>query len=149
MKNFVQTTVPSGGSINQNNNLFNNLIPLKDGSCPSSPLLCIGQGLSVGQINIAGIFVSPAGQVTMVLSEQISEHQLQFLLSELRTWDSDRLDEIASDYTYRTQGQAFLIIDLMARHGYLNFSGTGKLAKSISQCMRDGSFNLFRIGETT
>lgn len=142
-----QTAAPLCGSTVENDTLFGNLIPLTENVSPSAPLICIGQDLSVGQINLTGIFVSPAGQITIILSDHISEQQLSALLAELRSWGCEKLDSIASDYTYRTRGQAFRIIDLMAEHGHLNFSDDGELTKNINRCMQSGSFNLLRIGE--
>lgn len=143
-----QTAPLSYGSTAGNNALFSNLIPLTGNVSPSAPLICIGQDLSIGQINLTGIFVSPAGQITIILSDHISEQQLSSLLAELQSWDCEKLDSIASDYTYRTRGQAFRIIDLMAERGHLTFSHDAELTKSINRCMRGGSFNLFRTSES-
>lgn len=142
-----KTAPPSYSSTVQNDALFGNLFPLKDGVTPSVPLVCIGQDLSVGQINLTGIFASPAGHITIITPSHVSEQQLPALLAELQSWNCEMLDSIASDYTYHTYGQAFRIIDLMAKHGHLNYSCDGALTKNINQCMRDGSFNLFRIEE--
>lgn len=143
-----QTVPLSYGSTAGNNALFSNLIPLTENVSLSAPLICIGQDLSVGQINLTGIFVSPVGQITIILSDHISEQQLSALLAELQSWDCEKLDSIASDYTYRTRGQAFRIIDLMAERGHLNFSSDVELTKSINRCMQSGSFNLLRTGKS-
>lgn len=134
-----------------NDALFDNLIPLNSSAAPDRPLICIGQNLSLksksGQINLAGLFVSPAGQIVIILSNHPSDQELSSIITELRSWDCERLDEIASEHTYQSRGQAFRIIDMMAERGHLTFSDGGELTKAINQNMRSGSFNLFCAGD--
>lgn len=111
-----------------------------------SPLVCIGQDLSVegefGHIDIASLFLSPSGQIFFVLSGPISSSQAHSFSASARYWSFDDLEAIASEFTYRTIGQSYRIIDLMAQHGHLTFSDGPVLSAGIEECMSAGKFIL-------
>ena len=141
-------TAPSGSRAN--NTPIESLVllnPTAANPASSVPhLICIGKNLSIvcgaGQINLSGIFVSPAGQISITLSDRPSEGMLSEIIAELQTWDCDRLNSIAADYTYFHHGQSFRIIDLMARQGHLSFADGKELSANINRCMGTGSFFL-------
>lgn len=142
-----------GKDFRANDALFDNLIPLNSIVPPAPPLICIGQDLSLesksGQINLAGIFASPTGQIVIILPSRPPEPELSSIIAGLQTWDYDKLDSVVSDYTYQESGQAFRIIDIMAKYGRLSFSDAGRLSNSINQCMKTGSFSIFYIDSSS
>ena len=109
-----------------------------------SPLVCIGQQISVirgaSEFNIEALFITPAARVTVILADRPQPNELKQIILELRSWDAERLEELAEDYTWRTQGQAFRIIDIMAAHGYLTFSDDAVFSRSINRQMKNGDF---------
>lgn len=116
--------------------------PAESTTLRSFPLVCIGQNLSVvskqGEFSISSMFLSPSGDVSIVLKNHISETDLNQLIEHIRTWRYDDLDSTASDYTYLNLGQAYRIIDIMAKHGHLKFSDSSDLVNAVNQNMRDG-----------
>ena len=114
-----------------------------------SPLVCVGQDLSVegefGHIDIASLFLSPSGQVFFVLSDPVSSSQVNSFATSVRSWSCDDLEAIASEFTYRTRGQSYRIIDLMAQHGHLTFSDGPVLSAGIEECMSGGELILLCI----
>lgn len=134
-----------------NNILLDSLIPLNftHADSPISPLICIGQNLSIVcesiPIDVMGIFLSPLGQTVIILLTPPSDEELPSIIAQFRTWNYRTLDLIAAEYTYETYGQASRIIDLMAKHGYLNFSDSKRLADNLKHCMKSGNFNLLCI----
>lgn len=58
-----------------------------------SPLLCVGQDLSVDcgshTVSVSGIFVTPAGSVLFVLEEPYSAVIVHRFISEVSSWASD------------------------------------------------------------
>ena len=111
-----------------------------------SPLVCIGQDLSVegefGCIDIVGIFLSPSGQVLFVLSSPLPISKINAFSNLVRSWSFYDLEAIASEFTYKAVGQSYRIIDLMAQHGNLTFSDGPRLLVSIEECMSHGKFIL-------
>ena len=91
-----------------------------------SPLVCISQQITAickaGEFNIEALFITPAAKTTVILSGHPQPNELKQIISELRSWNVDRLKALAEDYTWRTLGQAFRLIDIMAAHGHLTFS---------------------------
>ena len=136
-----------------NDALSGTLIPLNSFASPEPSLICIGRDLSLiyesGQAKLSGILISPAGQITIVLSDRPSDGEIPFISAELQSWDCEKLDSIAADYTYQIRGQAYRIIDIMAERGHLAFSDRGSLAAKINQCMSSGSFGLFYSSESS
>ena len=114
-----------------------------------SPLLCVGQDLSVDcgshAVSVSGIFVTPAGSVLFVLEEPYSAVIVHRFISEVSSWASDDLDSICSDLTLRESGQAYRIIDLMAARGYLFFSDGQDFSERISANLHCADFSVFCI----
>lgn len=114
-----------------------------------SPLVCIGQQITViyetGKFNIEALFITPAAKVAVILSERPQPDELEQIISELRSWDAERLEELAEDYTWSTLGQAFRIIDIMAAHGHLTFSDDAVFSRSVSRQMKNGGFVILSI----
>lgn len=144
---------PTTNRSQANDALSGTLIPLNSSASPEPSLICIGRDLSLicesGQAHLSGILVSPAGQIAIVLSDRPSDSELPFIITELQSWDCEKLDSIAADYTYQIRGQAYRIIDIMAERGHLTFSDRGSLAAKINQCMSSGSFGLFYSSESS
>lgn len=112
----------------------------------SLPFVCIGQEISVLsngiQFCISGLFLSPAGDVSIILEGSPSPSDLPRVIEYLRGWDYAELDAASSDYTYLNFGQAYRIIDIMAKHGHLKFSGAQALSAAVDRNMKNGSFYL-------
>lgn len=120
--------------------------PADQPSLRSLPFVCIGQEISVLsdglQFCISGIFLSPAGDVSIILEGRPSPSDLPRIIKYLRGWDYAELDAASSDYTYLNSGQAYRIIDIMAKHGHLKFSDAQVLSDAVSRNMKNGSFYL-------
>lgn len=120
--------------------------PADHPSLRSLPFVCIGQDISVLsdglQFCISGIFLSPAGDVSIILEGRPSPSDLPRIIEYLRGWDYAELDAASSDYTYLNFGQAYRIIDIMAKHGHLKFTGAHALSAAVDRNMKNGSFYL-------
>ena len=120
--------------------------PADHPSLRSLPFVCIGQEISVLsngiQFCISGLFLSPAGDVSIILEGSPSPSDLPRVIEYLRGWDYAELDAASSDYTYLNFGQAYRIIDIMAKHGHLKFSGAQALSAAVDRNMKNGSFYL-------
>lgn len=112
---------------------------LYEGNKSYYPLILIGQNVKIGpgvSDTVGCLCVSPSGRVAIVEQDPSATGETDSAFLErmtaysdlLRSWDWEHLDEIAADYYYRTEGQAFRVIDLMARAGYLVFADQGLLS---------------------
>jgi len=100
-----------------------------------SPLVCIGRDVSVGDnLHISMLFISPAGNIAAVIPTLPHWEYL----SVMQEWDLDDLDEFAADYFFQEEGQAYRVIDAMARCGYLTYSDEGKLSENLRSSLEDG-----------
>ena len=110
-------------------------------------LVCISRDLPVetayATFTIQSVLVSPAGQVIVILPAPVHGQQLSAIMTEISTWTYDILNEMSANYFYTQCGQAFNVIDIMARLGHLTFSGEGKLIKGVKQGFQNGDFLLF------
>lgn len=115
-------------------------------SLRSKPFVCVGREISVMssgiQFCISGVFVSPSGDVSIILKGRPSSSVLSRIIEHIQAWDYDELDSFSSDYTYLNFGQAYRIIDIMAKHGHLKFSGAQALSAAVGRNMKNGSFYL-------
>lgn len=113
------------------------------------PLVCISQQITVirkaSAFSIEALFITPAAKVAVVLSNHPQPNELKQIVSELRSWDADRLAELAEDYTWSTLGQAFRIVDIMAAHGHLTFSDDAVFSRSVNRQMKNGDFVILRM----
>lgn len=109
---------------------------LYDGNKKYFPLLLIGNDVQIGPDEtdtVRCLCVSSSGRIAIVEQDPAvtGEDENAFLSRMtrysdlLRSWDLAKLDEIAADHYYRTEGQAMRVIDLMARAGLLVFADEG------------------------
>lgn len=120
---------------------------LYEGNRAYYPLILIGQNIQIGpeETDTVGcLCVSPSGRIAIVERDPSTtdEPDCNFLdrmtaySDLLRSWDWSHLDEIAADHYYRTEGQAFRVIDLMARAGYLTFADEGLLSIKLDRGLK-------------
>lgn len=102
-------------------------------SAAKESLVCIGRGirLSGGNLRlVADLFLSPDGTVSVAV------HGTNGNPSEIARFISrvgfPGLDMIASDYFFKTEGQAAGIIDIMARYGHITFSDTARFKDAVT-----------------
>ena len=117
---------------------------LYEGNKSYYPLIPIGQNITVGpdQADTIGcICVSPSGRIAIVEQDPAitGEPEDQFLSrvtrcsDYIRNFGWSKLNEISEDYYYQTEGQAFRIIDIMARAGLLQFADEGLLSVKLDR----------------
>lgn len=135
------------------------LIPTSEFGSDYSPLVCIGREVPVGTGDSKGyidnLYVSPSGAIIIVETKLFRNQearrevvaQIIDYAKELQKWDSQKLNQVASDYFYKTEGQAANIIDIMANKGYLSLSDEGILNDSINHNLNNAHFLLFVIGD--
>ena len=112
---------------------------LYEGNESYYPLIPIGQNIKVGpgdNDTVSCLCLSPAGRVAFVERDpiQTGESDIAFLsrvsacsdLARSLTWDE--LNRMCESYYYKKEGQAFRIIDIMARAGCLQFADEGLLS---------------------
>ena len=120
--------------------------PADHPSLRSLPFVCIAQDLTVvsgdTRFCVSGIFLSPGGDVSIILESLPSASDISRIVERVRSWEYDDLESMASDYTYLNYGQAFRIIDMMAKRGHLKFSDAADLAGSVSRNLEYGNFYL-------
>ncbi len=105
--------------------------------CPEGGLTCL-----------ADIYVTPGGAVAFSfpgLSESDLD-ALQCCSGVLRTWSHEKLDDIATDYFFETEGQGALVVDVMARMGFTGYAGKAALYSAIDRTLAGGDF-LMTVGE--
>ena len=135
------------------------LIPSGEFGVEYSPMVCIGREVPVGQGDTQGyidnLYISPSGVVTIVETKLFRNQesrrtvvaQIIDYAKELQKWDCEKLNEVASDYFYKTEGQAARIIDVMARKGHLTLSDEARLNDSINENLSRASFLLLIVGD--
>lgn len=135
------------------------LIPSGEVNGEYAPLVCIGREVSVGSGDMQGyidnLYITPGGCIVVVETKLFRNQesrrtvvaQIIDYAKELQKWDCTKLNAVASDYTYRKTGQAFRIIDLMAKHGYCTLSDEARLNDSINRNLSSASFLLMIIGD--
>ena len=102
-------------------------------SAAKESLVCIGQGirLSGGNLRmVADLFLSPDGTVSVaVRGTNGNPSEIARFISRV---GFPGLDMIASDYFFKTGGQAAGIIDIMARYGHITFSDALKFKEAVT-----------------
>ena len=120
--------------------------PADHPSLRSLPFVCIGQNLTVvsggDQFFVSAIFLFPSGDVGIILGSRPLASDVSCIVERIRSWGYDDLESMASNYTYLNSGQAFRIIDIMAKRGHLKFSDAADLAEAVSRNLESGSFYL-------
>lgn len=106
--------------------------------------VCIGKSVPFcpegGLSCIADFYVTPGGAVAVSFPTLTGadKDSLQCAAAVLRTWRHDQLDDIATDYFYETEGQGALVIDVMARLGFMGYSGKIPFYSSIDKTLACG-----------
>lgn len=102
-------------------------------STSKDSLVCIGQGICLSGANlrmVADLFLSPDGTVSVaVRSSSGNASEIARYISRM---GFPGLNLIASDYFYKTEGQAAGIIDIMARHGHITFSESANYTAAVT-----------------
>jgi hypothetical protein len=94
-----------------------------EASCKNDTLVCIGEGVHLSGKNlhlVADLFLSTNGGISVAVRS--STGNASAISSFISRIGFSGLDMIASDYYYKSEGQAFGIVDIMARHGHITFS---------------------------
>ena len=99
--------------------------------------ICIGRGVPAGNCVIDNLFVSPSGEIVIAES---APHEDADYAAALQQWSAEDLDRLAEDYSYNLYGQAFRIIDLMAKEGLLTFRDGGELKDKLTRTLANGSY---------
>lgn len=95
-------------------------------------LICIGEGVHLSGESlhmVADLFLSPDGSISVAVHS--STGNAPAMSSFISRIGFSGLDMIASDYYYKTEGQAAGIVDIMARHGHVVFSQAASLRASV------------------
>lgn len=106
--------------------------------------VCIGKSVQIcpdsGLTCTADLYVTPGGAVAVAFPSLTAadKDSLQCAAAVLRSWDHDRLDDIATDYFFETEGQGALVIDVMARLGFMGYSGRVSLYSAIDKTLACG-----------
>ena len=135
------------------------LIPSAEIGAQYSDLVCIGREVPVGAGENKGfidnLYVTPTGNIVLVETKlwrnqearRIVIAQIIDYAKEIRKWNSERLNNVAAEYTLKKFGQSSKIIDIMARLGYLSYSDEGELNTAISENLANASFLLMILGD--
>ena len=114
--------------------------------------VCVGKAVPIcpdgGLTCIADVYVTPNGGVALVFPDLTSSDKgaLQCAAGALRTRNHDWLDDVASDYFFETEGQASLVIDVMARIGFMGYSNKSALYSAIDKTLSGGD-TLLVVGD--
>lgn len=106
--------------------------------------VCIGKSVQIcpdgGLTCTADLYVTPGGAVAVSFPGLTEEDKdsLQCAAAVLRTWNHCRLDDIATDYFFETEGQGALVIDVMARLGFMGYSGKVSLYSAVDKTLSCG-----------
>lgn len=117
---------------------------LYDGNKFYYPLIPLGQNIKIGPTEadtIGCLCASPSGRIAIVERDPATtgepDHDFLDRMTKysdlLRSWEWSDLDEISANHYYRSEGQAFRVIDLMARAGYLQFADEGLLSVKLNR----------------
>lgn len=101
-------------------------------------LVLIGKNIPLSgndSLILDSLYISPDGHVAFVVQDSFNQELPHEFLDRMtrcsdvvRSLSWSALNKISADYYYKAEGQAFDIIDLMVRHGYLNFSDVSVLS---------------------
>lgn len=105
--------------------------------CPKGGLTCM-----------ADIYVTSGGAVAVSFPGLDVEDMdaLQCCSGAIRSWSHETLDDIASDFFFDTEGQGALLIDIMARMGFMGYSAKSAFYSAIDRTLVGGDF-LMAVGE--
>ncbi len=135
------------------------LLPADEIGPEFSPLVCIGQEVNVGSNDSLGfidnLYVAPSGKICIVETKLFRNQESRRTViaqaidyaKELQKWDAERLDAVASAYSYKKTGMASRMIDMMAAHGLLTYSDEGRFTDAINHCLKSASFLVMIVGD--
>lgn len=135
------------------------IIPSGDVGSEFSPLICIGREVPVGsgetQGYIDNLYITPTGNIVIVETKLFRNQEARRTVvaqiidyaKELQKWDADKIESVAADYFYRTKGQAYRLIDIMANECYLTLSDESRLTDNINRNLSSASFLLMIVGD--
>ena len=135
------------------------IIPSFEVGSEYAPLICIGREVPVGSGETKGyidnLYLTPSGQIVIVETKLFRNQesrrtvvaQIIDYAKELQKWDCEMLNEVAEQYTFRTEGQAKRIIDIMAAKGLLGFADESRLTDRVNDSLKKASFLLMIIGD--
>ena len=135
------------------------LIPASDLGEEFSSLVCIGREVPVGSGDTQGyidnLYVSASGNIviaeTKLFRNQESRRtvvaQIIDYAKELQKWDCEMLNKVANDYYFRKEGQAYDLLDLMIRKGYLSYADGGAFTDRVNQSLSKAKFLLMIVGD--
>lgn len=135
------------------------VIPSSDIGSEFAPLICIGREVAVGSGDTQGyidnLYASPSGNIAIVETKLFRNQesrrtvvaQIIDYAKELQKWDCEKLDKVSSEYTAKKYGQAFRVIDLMTREGYLTYSNESAFTDRINTSLKAANFLLMIIGD--
>ena len=136
-----------------------NILPTAAVGSEYAPLVCIGREVPVGSGDTQGyidnLYVSPSGHIVIVETKLFRNQesrrtvvaQIIDYAKELQKWDCEKLNKIASDYFFKSEGQAYNIIDVMARYGFCTLSDEASLVDSINNSLSKAAFLLMIVGD--
>lgn len=116
----------------------------------NASLACVGQDIQIASgagYFISKLYVGPAGDIVIIVPPSCGDQDLERIFDELRSWGSDRLDEICADYTYKTEGQAAGVIDIMARQGGATYSDRSGIYAAIDRNLSQANLKIIREGD--
>ncbi len=135
------------------------LIPAAEFGAQYRNLVCIGREVPVGKGENKGfidnLYVTPTGNIVLVETKLWRNQEARRTVvaqiidyaKELRKWDSERLNAITAEYTFKKFGQASKIIDIMAKLGYASYSDEGELNTALNENLENAAFLLMIIGD--
>lgn len=98
--------------------------------------ICIGRGVPAGNCVIDNLFVTPTGEIVIV---EAVPHDGADYAAALQEWRASDLDRVAEQYSFGLYGQAFRVIDLMAKEGLLTFQDGRALMEKLDLTLSDGA----------
>ena len=96
-------------------------------------LVCIGQNVRLSGSNLrmlADLFLYSDG--TVCIAARNSSGDVSEIAQYISRMGFPGLNMIASDYFFKTEGQAAGIVDIMARYGHISFSDAEAFKSSVS-----------------
>lgn len=101
-------------------------------------LVLLGKNIPLnkeGTLILDTLYLSPEGRIAFAVPDSFNQELPHEFLERMtkcsdavRSMSWSSLNKISSDYYYESEGQAFSVIDLMARGGYLNYSDASVLS---------------------
>ena len=97
---------------------------------------------------MADFYVTPGGSVAAVFPglTDADASSLQCAAAVLQTWTHEQLDDISTDYFYETEGQGALVVDVMARLGFMGYAGKVPFYAAVDKTLSCGDFFAGRRG---